>query len=93
MKIVGIKKAVGEYQRANAGGCYSPIYGNLMLDRSTGEVWCDYFYSLGHNSWKEYHDPAVIDLSREIQQDRKAICMRTVKEYAARICSSYTAKL
>lgn len=62
MKITGIKKAVGEYQRANAGGYYSPHYGNLMLDRGTGEVWTDTFCSIGHNEYKVYHDPMIIDL-------------------------------
>ena len=92
MKITGTKKAVREYQRANAGGYYSPSYGIMMLDRSTGEVWTDYFHDLGHNSYKSYNDPAIINLGREIEQDRKAVCMATVKEYAARLCDAYTAE-
>lgn len=93
MKITGIKKAVGEYKRANAGGYYHPRYGCLMLDRSTGEVWCDEFYSLGHNSWKEYHDAAIINIGRIICGDDETVSMATVKAYAERICAEYTAKL
>lgn len=52
MKITGLKKAVGEYQRANKEGYYSPKYGYLMFDKATGELWTDEFYSLGHNEWK-----------------------------------------
>lgn len=91
-KITGIKKAVGEYNRANAGGYYSASYGNLMLDRSTGEVWCDYFYSLGHNEWKQYHDPAIIDLGREITEQGDTVSMKTVRAYAERMCGEYTAE-
>lgn len=31
MKIKGLKAAVGDYKRANKGGSYSLLYGNLML--------------------------------------------------------------
>jgi hypothetical protein len=89
-KIYGIKKAVGEYNRANAGGHYSPRYGNLMLDRGTGEVWCDEFYSLGHNEWKVYHDTAIINLGKEIVEAGESVSMKTVKAYAERMCEEYT---
>ena len=88
-KITGIKKAVGEYKIANAGGYYSASYGILMLHRSTGEVWCDYFYSLGHNSWKEYRDEAIINLGREIEENGEPVTMKTVKKYAERMCGEY----
>ena len=61
VKLRGLKKAVGDYQRANSYGYYSPWYGVLMLDRSTGELWTDEFYSLGHNEWKVYYDGDIID--------------------------------
>lgn len=85
IKIKGLKQAIGDYNRANAEGYYSPSYGYLMFDPSTGEIWCDYFYSLGHNSWKEYHDPAIIDLGRAMR-DRDPDCkisMATVKAFIA----------
>lgn len=62
MTIKGLKKAVGDYQRANAGGWADPRYGKLMFDKSTGEVWTDEFYSIGHNTWKEYHSSDVVCL-------------------------------
>lgn len=31
MKIKGLKTAIGDYKRANKGGPYSLLYGNLML--------------------------------------------------------------
>ena len=39
MKIKGLKKAVGDYQRVNSDGPYSPCYGEIMLDAETGEIW------------------------------------------------------
>lgn len=62
MKLKGLKKAIGTYQRANAGGYYSANYGKLMLNTETGEIWTDEFYSLDRNSWVEYHSKAIIDL-------------------------------
>lgn len=91
MKIKGIKKAVGEYKRANAGGYYSPRYGRLMLDRETGEVWTDEFYSLGHNEWKRYHSNAVVNLGNYIGNDDKDINMVTVREYAEKLVAEYNA--
>lgn len=80
MKITGLRKAVSEYNRYNAGGYYSPEYAELMFDTETGELWTDYSYSLGHNSWKEYHDPAVINIGRMIDGH---ITMESVKRYIA----------
>ena len=81
-KISGIKKAVGDFRRANAGGYYSPRYGVLMLDRGTGEVWTDEFYSLGHNSWKEYKDRNIMNLSGYMVQRGIPVTMATVREVA-----------
>lgn len=89
LKIRGVKKAVGEYNRANAGGCYSPRYGYLMLDRSTGEVWTDEFYSLGHTSWINYHDSAIINLGSKIDDK---ITMTTVRRVAEKYCAEYARK-
>lgn len=90
MKITGIKKAVGTFRRANEDGYFSPSYGKLMLDRSTGEVWTDTFYSLGRNEWKEYHDPAIINLGEIITcAYEKAVNMQTVKETAEKLCNEY----
>lgn len=94
LKIKGVKKAVGDYNRANAGGYYSPRYGKLMLDRSTGEVWTDEFYSLGHNSWTEYHDPAIVNLGYFMAEEADGeaiITMATVRAAAEKYCAEYTA--
>ena len=91
MKITGVKKAVGEYKRYNKD-YYSPEYGLLMLDRNTGEVWVDYFYSLGHNSWKEYHDPAIINLVNWVSYRPEwdgLINMKNVRVWAEEACAEY----
>lgn len=81
MKIKGLKSAVGDYQHANAGGFFSPSYGCLMFDKSTGELWTDYFCSIGHNEWKVYHSDAIIDLGQLMTENGLKINMRNVKEY------------
>ena len=86
MKITGIRAAVKDYKEANAGGAYSPRYGYLMLDRNSGEIWTDEFYSLGHNNWKNYNDPAIINIEPYI--DGK-VTMQTVKETALRLCEEW----
>ena len=55
-------KALKEYNIANKGD--PARYGRLMLDRSTGEVWCDVFYDLGHNDVTHYKSEAIIDLAK-----------------------------
>lgn len=81
MKIKGLKKAVGEYQRANKGGYYSPRYGCLMFDKSDGELWTDEFYSLGHNSWKEYHSDTIVNLGSMMSEQEIPVTMQNVKEF------------
>lgn len=77
-KIKGLKRAVGDYQRANSEGYYSPRYGTLMFDYSDYSIWCDEFYSLGHNSWNEYDDSNVVNLGRCLQD---GVTMRSVKSF------------
>ena len=60
MKIKGLKTAVGDYKRANKGGPYSPIYGELMFDKGDGRIWTDEFCDLGHNSYKVYDSKTII---------------------------------
>ena len=81
MKINGLKKAIGEYKRANSEGYYSPRYGKLMYDTSTGEIWTDWFYSLGHNEWKVYRYESVIDLGRKMGERGINITMSNVKKF------------
>lgn len=85
MKITGVEKAVETYKRANGGGYYSSSHGVLMINRSTGHVWCDEFAD--ENSWVEYNDSAVI---RILIYDRK-IDEQSVTEEAERMCAEYNA--
>lgn len=92
IKVTGVKKAVGDYNRANAGGCYDARYGKLMLDCNTGKLWTDEFYDLGHNSWIVYHDNAVINLVSFIYervQDDFKVNMSTVKKYAEKAIAEF----
>ena len=80
-EITGLKKAVGDYQRANAEGCYSPRYGRLMYDREEGSLWTDEFYSLGHNEWKEYHSDTIINLGSMMAERGIEINMKNVRDF------------
>lgn len=81
--IKGLKTAVGEYQRFNAGGPYSPEYGVLMYDTENGELWTDYFHSLGHNEWKEYHQDTVVNLGAMMAEEGLKVTMANVKSFVA----------
>lgn len=89
MKLKGLKKAIGDYNRANAGGAYSPRYGRLMLDKSTGEIWCDEFYDLGHSWYTVYNNPDIINLGSAYFEahwgecDIEPLTMATVKAFCA----------
>ena len=78
--IKGLKKAIGEYKWANNNSDPS-WYAKLMYDKSTGEIWADCFYSLGHNTWKEYHDSDIIDLGSLMHEGGYPITMKGVKEF------------
>lgn len=92
LKLKGLNKAIGDYHRANSGGPYSARYGFLMLDKSTGEIWTDEFYSLGQNEWKEYHSNDIINLGHRMENDCWEITRDNIKEYCLlkyRIVSKY----
>lgn len=80
-KLIGLKKAVGSYKRLNAGGWYSPHYAELMLDKETGEIWADEFYSLGHNNWKEYHCEDIINLGAKMARYNEEAYYRNKPQY------------
>lgn len=81
MKIKGLKKAVGEYQRVNSGGYYSPHYGHLMYDPSDGTLWTDEFYSLGHNEWKVYHDSNIRNIGECVEEKYGKVTMANVRAF------------
>ena len=83
MKINGLKKAVGDYQSLNREGGFSPWYGELMYDTETGEIWTDEFYSIGHNTWREYHSKTIVNLGEMMGEKDIAVNMKNVKEFIA----------
>ena len=80
MKIIGLKKAIGDFNRANAGGYYSPRYGYLMYDTADGELWTDEFYSLGRNSWNAYKKATIINLGKYMAVLEMPVTMANVKK-------------
>ena len=83
MKIKGLKKAVGDYQRANSEGFYSPRYGYIMYDSEDGQLWTDEFYSLGHNEWKEYHSDTIVNLGAMMAEREIPVNMANVRQFIA----------
>lgn len=81
LKLQGLNKAIGDYHRANSGGPYSPRYGRLMLDKSTGEIWTDEFYDLGHNRFKSYESYDIINLGAIMKDDGYEITRDAVKDF------------
>lgn len=57
LKINGLKKASGETKNY---GYYSGKYVEIFYDKGTGEVLTKFQYSLGQNTWTEYHDSNII---------------------------------
>ena len=96
VEITGIEEAVKDYKEFNSGNGYDPHYGYMMLDRSTSEVWTDEFYDLGHNSWKHYDDPAIINLVRkmgEIDESLDPSSVEDVKKVAEIFCNEWAKEL
>ena len=81
LKLQGLNKAIGDYHRANSGNPYSPRYGYLMLDKSTGEIWTDEFYDLGHNKFKRYHSSDIVNLGFKMESLCYEITRENVKEF------------
>ena len=59
LRMSGLRIVAGETK--SLSGPYSPEYLQLSYDRSTGEVWTDFFVSIGHNDWAVYHDENVLN--------------------------------
>jgi len=81
VKIKGLKKAVGKFQRANEDGPWSSHYGYLMYDSSDGQLWTDEFESIGHNSWNEYHSSTIVNLGGLMAQHGMTVSMKNVREF------------
>lgn len=80
-KIIGLKRAVGEYRRANRNGHLSPEYGYLMFDRSTGELWTDFFSDFGHGSFEEYYDSNIVRIDADMKGLGYNVTMKDVRNY------------
>ena len=82
MKIHNLKKAIGDYERFNEGGAYSPRYGLLMYEKSSGHLWTDEFYDLGHNSYIVYDDDGdVVNLGLLMKEKDIEVNMKNTKEF------------
>lgn len=60
IKMIGIRKAAGETKTLR--GYYSGEYVELFYDRADGEVITIYQYSLGQNTWTQFHDRSVVKI-------------------------------
>lgn len=86
MKIKGLKKIAGESK--NLTGYYSPEYLQINFDRKTGEAWSNYHYSIGGNSWTQYHESGIVNCGtihepktmREIREMIESAIMRREEE-------------
>lgn len=58
LKMCGLKRVAADSKSLN--GYYSGRYLQLNYDKSTGEVFTNFHYNLGQNSWSVYHDPNVV---------------------------------
>lgn len=57
--MTGLKKTSGSTENY----CYySGKYNEIFYDTETGEVWSVFQYSLGGNSWTEYHDENIVKI-------------------------------
>ena len=60
LKMIGLKKVAGETKKLNYD---NTKYLQLNYDKKDGEVWTDYFWSIGQNSWNEYNSPNIITIA------------------------------
>ena len=81
MKIHNLKKAIGDYKRFNEGGAYSPRYGLLMYEKSSGYLWTDEFYDLGHNAHAIYANDDIVNLGLAMKEKGIEINMKNTKAF------------
>lgn len=75
MKLKGLKKAVGKRNSWIKRG-YSYI-ANIMLDKSTGEVWCDCF--INSNSFTVYKSDSIVKVNSICEKYNMPLTMRGIK--------------
>jgi hypothetical protein len=85
IKITGIKTAIGDYN--NWINRDWRRVAKIMLDKSTGEIWCDCFSD--RNTWKLYLDKDIVSLSGYIFNygTGEKLTMQRLKEYAVALLS------
>ena len=81
MKIHNLKKAIGDYKRFNEGGAYSPRYGLLMYEKSSGHLWTDEFCDLGHNAYIVYDYDDIVNLGLLMKEKGIEINMKNPKAF------------
>lgn len=81
--IIGLRKAVHDYNEVNRGGYYRPLYGELWIDRNTGEIYTS--ESASRNNRVVFGDPAITILAPKEWADVAGFRLKetVVKEYAA----------
>lgn len=84
LEITGAKKALADCKRWTNQCVFHCA--NIMLDRSTGEVWADCF--INENAWIEYHDSDIISLLGYIRMEtNEVLTEELLREYAEKACS------
>lgn len=56
--MAGLRKAATETKTTR--GYYSGLYVQISYSPTDGQVLYNTHYSLGHNSWAQYHDPSIV---------------------------------
>lgn len=60
IKMHGLRQACSETKGLH--GYYSGEYVQISYDKNTGDILTNYHYSIGQNSWTQYHNPSIITL-------------------------------
>ena len=76
IKIVGVKKAVGEAKRWTEKR--NGNIANIMLDTETGKVWTDVFTDC--NSYINYKTKSIKSVGRLLMENSLEMTMKNVKE-------------
>lgn len=101
MKLVGLKKAVGDINRIFESKD-PEVYGCLMLDTGNGRVWVDEFHDITRESCIEYEDENIVKLSEMIidfnlryadaWEREYGFTMKDVQEFVDKHLNIYTRK-
>lgn len=83
-KIIGLKKAIGDYKRANSGGQFSSHYGLLMYNVLDGTIWTEehevseeYIYNEHSLEYNDY----IVNVGRMMKEMGVKINLNNVKAF------------